>query len=591
MKKILRKVKPKISYLLVFMILAQLVLPQVATFVHASQAENPIVNNEELPQEPLDHPEDKPTEEEVEGLIEEEDIELEESEILEKEERAQEKVSTEEETKEPETKEPIEGKNNELEAKEELEDAAAMIAPAGKMSTSNDGKDLGNIFTFESLTLNEKAIEDGAIIEINEDTEAKLRFTWDTKGRNAQAGDTASIRLSDAFEIVTTPVKDLIVEETNVGTYQVENGVLMFNFNEGIENDDVHNGWVELELEFNLEKFRENIEQEIPFHDSSDQNITVVAKPNLDHSGIDKEGHPDNPHDAREITWTIDVINTNDEEITGATLADRIPDGLDEARDFVIHELSVGYDGDIRKGVDVTSTLNPSKFPIDLGTISPFNGYRVQYTTTIENYAAESFTNDAAFGYGEKRLPADATVGGLTRSNPIEKSGWQVGNTDVIHWQIDVNKNGSLISEAIVDDELPDGLTINSESIEVVRIRQAGGNWEEGDTHENTFTKFPINLGALGQEDAYRIKFETNVDWSEVNGSEYQKNNGFENVATLYDDEDELNYVDATVTIVRDPILRKVGASNVDYNNLVCQIKLEKCKPDTFSKKTSRGVL
>ncbi|WP_440894888.1 Cna B-type domain-containing protein [Amphibacillus sp. Q70] len=427
-------------------------------------------------------------------------------------------------------------------------------------------KELGDIFTFRNLTIGGQNISDGDIIEIDEDTIAELEFSWNTEGMNAQAGDTASIRLSDAFEIVTTPEEPIKVEGTEVGTYHVENGVLRFVFNENIENDDVHNGYVNLGLEFNMDKFRENIEQEIPFHDGNDQNLTVVAKPNLEHSGIDKEGHPDTRHDAREITWTIDVINTNEEEITEATLADNIPNGLGEARDFVIHELNVGYDGDIKEGADVTSTLNPSEFPIDLGTIAPFNGYRVQYTTTIENYAAESFTNEATFEYGDTSLPADDTVSGLTRSNPIEKDGWQIDD-DVIQWQIDVNKNGSLISEAIVEDSLPDGLTVDPDSIEVVRITQNGSRWIEGEAHEDSFTEFPINLGELDREDAYRIKFQTTIDWEDVNSGEYLEGNGFENEATLYDGEDELNDDDASVTIERDPILRKVGASNVDYDN------------------------
>lgn len=428
-------------------------------------------------------------------------------------------------------------------------------------------KELGNIFTFDYLKIDGEDIHDGDIIVINEGTLAQLGFKWDTEGLNAKAGDTSEVYLSDAFEMVTTPAMDIIVDGIVVGTFNVENGVLRFVFNENIENDDVQNGFVNLGLEFNLEKFRENIEQQIPFNDDKENNITVIARPNAELSGIEKEGHPDTQHDAREITWTIDVINTNDEEITDAFLADNIPNGLGEARNFIIHKLSVGYDGDKRVGEDVTSTLNPSEFPINLGTIAPFNGYRVQYTTTIENYAAESFTNDATFEYGDTSLPADATVGGLTRSNPIEKSGWQIGSTDEIQWQIDLNKNGSLISEAIIEDSLPDGLTVDPDSIQVVKITQDGGNWVEGDAHEDLFTAFPINLGTLGQEDAYRIKFKTNVDWSKVNDGEYQQNNGFLNEATLFDGEDELNNDDATVSIVRDPILRKAGVSNVDYEN------------------------
>ncbi|MFA1818864.1 collagen binding domain-containing protein [Virgibacillus oceani] len=454
--------------------------------------------------------------------------------------------------------------NHESEANEVSEEEGTTTSAFSEVQPLTD---LGNIFTFDSLTINEEDVQDGDVISIDEDTIANLRFNWSTEGLNARDGDTAEVRLSDAFEIVTTPLDNIIVEGTVVGTYHVENGVLKFVFNENVENDNVRNGYVDLGLEFDLEKFRENIEQEIPFSDNDETNITVIARPNIDHSGIEKEGHPDTQHDAREITWTIDVLNTNDEEITDATLADNIPSGLGEARDFVIHKLSIGYDGDVREGADVTSAINPSEFSIELGEIAPFNGYRVQYTTAIENYAAESFTNDATFAYGEESLPADATVGGLTRSNPIEKDGWQVGDSDVIKWQIDVNKNGSLISEAIVEDNLPYGLTVDPDTIEVVRITQDGDNWVEGDPHEGTFTEFPINLGSLGQEDAYRIKFETAVDWEEVNSGEYLENNGFENDATLYDGVDELNDDQATVTIERDPILEKVEVGNVDYEN------------------------
>ncbi|WP_058308511.1 Cna B-type domain-containing protein [Gracilibacillus massiliensis] len=430
--------------------------------------------------------------------------------------------------------------------------------------------DLGNIFTFDYLKINDEDITDGDIIEINEDTLAQLGFIWDTEGLNAQAGDKAEIALSDVFEMVNSPSQSIMVDGTDVGTYSIDNGVLKFEFNENIENDDVHNGFVDLGLEFNLNKFKENIEQEIEFNDREDHSLTVIAKPNGDISGIDKEGHPDSQNDAREIKWTVDVINTNEEEITNATLTDSLPAGLGEARDFVIHELTLGYDGDKTVGEEVlpgSESVAEDEFEVELGTIAPYTGYRIQYTTTIEDYSKDSFTNDASFNYGGESLPAQATVDGLTRSNPIEKSGWQVGDEDKIRWQIDINKNGSLINDAIVEDSLPDGLTVDSESIEIVRITQNGDSWSEGDAFEDEFTAFPIELGELGQEDAYRIKFETDVDWGEVEEGIYQKENGFLNTATLFDGTDELNDDDATVTIDRDPVLRKVGRSNVNYDD------------------------
>lgn len=433
-------------------------------------------------------------------------------------------------------------------------------------------RNLGNIFTFESLTIGGELIGDGDIITIQEGTIAQINFKWNTEGKNAQSGDTAEIQLSDAFKIVTTPAQDIVVDGIVVGTYNIDEGVLKFEFNQNIENDDVQNGFVNLGLEFNLEKFRQNIEQEIPFHDNSDQNITVIARPNVNHSGIEKEGHPDSKHDAREITWTIDVINTNDEKITGTTVKDIIPEGLKLQEDsFVINKITLNYDGKKIVGDEFLSTpsIQGNEFEFEFDSIEPFKGYQIKYTTTIEDYSKDTFKNNATFSYNNKKLPADATVGGLTRSNPIEKSGRQVGNTDVIQWQIDVNKNGSLIREAIVEDSLPDGLTVDPESIQVVRIIQDGDRWVEGEAHpdEESFTKFPIELGTLGQEDAYRIKFKTDVDWEKVNDGDYQKNNGFQNEATLKDGDKELNDDDAKVDIVRDPILRKEGVSNIDYDN------------------------
>uniref|UniRef100_UPI0013D4C63E collagen binding domain-containing protein n=1 Tax=Gracilibacillus saliphilus TaxID=543890 RepID=UPI0013D4C63E len=430
--------------------------------------------------------------------------------------------------------------------------------------------ELGNIFTFDYLTIDGEDIEDGDIIDIDKDTTAHLGFKWDTQGHNAKAGDTAEILLSDAFEMVNSPEQSIIVDGIDVGTYYIENGVLKFEFNKNIENDNVHNGFVDLGLKFNLAKFSEDIEQEIKFNDSEDNSLTIIAKPDGEISGIDKEGHPDTDHDAREITWEVDVINTNEEEITGATLADSIPEGLGEARDFVIHELVIGYDGDKTVGAEAlpgSESVAEGEFEVELGTIAPYKGYRIQYTTTIEDYSKDSFTNDATFNYGDESLPAQATVGGLERSNPIEKSGRQIGNEDKIQWSIDVNKNGSIISDGRVEDNLPDGLTVVPDSIEVVRITQEWGSWTEGDSLEGEFTEFPIELGELGQEDAYRINFETDVNWGDVEDGVYQKENGFLNTATLYDGTDELNNDDAIVDIVRDPVLRKEGTSNVDYNN------------------------
>lgn len=153
-------------------------------------------------------------------------------------------------------------------------------------------------------------------------------------------------------------------------------------------------------------------------------------------------------------------------------------------------------------------------------------------------------------------MSASATVSGLGRSNPIEKDGRYLGN-DQIEWTIDV-KNGSTIGNAIVEDTLPAGLSIVDGSIEVYKITKSGDNWNTVGDPDKSHTTFPVTLGKLGENDAYRIKFKTDIDYSKVNSGNYLKDNGFTNIATLYDDKNELNDDDATVTITRDPILEKV---------------------------------
>lgn len=335
---------------------------------------------------------------------------------------------------------------------------------------------------------------------------------------------------------------------------------MYFVFNEGIETSDVENGWIELGLEFDLEKFREDIEQEIPFHDGSDHNITVIARPSLEHSGITKEGHPDSQNNAKEITWTIDVVNTNDEPISDAQLRDELPEGLGNATDFIINHLTVGYDGDIRKGeaADITA----DGFPVELGNIDPYKGYRITFTTPIEDKDQESFTNKAWFEYDEVSIPAEGTVWGLTRSNPIQKEGShyydEENNVDYIDWEIIVNENGQAIGDARVEDELPTGVTLVPGTIKITK---------NGESTDITAEDFPITLGVVAEDEVYVITFRTQVDWTEVNDGEYLQNNGFVNKATLFDGEEELNDDDARVEINRKPMLEKVGVDNVDYDN------------------------
>lgn len=429
---------------------------------------------------------------------------------------------------------------------------------------TRQAKDLGNIFTFESFTLNDQEIEDGSVINIDDGTRVVLSYAWNTKDMDAKAEDTASLQLPDIFKQANITNQPITTGDMTVGTYSIVDGLLQFEFNEQIENGDVQNGVAGLSLEFDLEKFQENIEQEIHFNDEQDTTLTVIARPTGDISGITKEGHPDRDQNAREITWSIDVMNNNDTLISNAILTDALPEGLGSPRDFEVYELSVGLNGEKIQGdiVDAAPGIDGNEFELNFNSMAQFSGYRVEYTTTIENYSIESFTNEALFSYGDVELPADVTVDGLTRSNPIEKSGVYNWNTHEIDWTITVNESGGEIDDALVYDSLPEEQSLVEDSIHVHRY-DSNWNWLEEDLGQ---TDFPINLGQVEADEIYQIQFSSAIDWSQINNGNYQKHNIFTNETELRDGEISIGQDDDEVEHYRIDILEKDGVSNVDYN-------------------------
>ncbi|MBP1968503.1 LPXTG-motif cell wall-anchored protein [Virgibacillus natechei] len=431
---------------------------------------------------------------------------------------------------------------------------------------SLDGNLSENIFTFVSLTHYGNEIVDGSFVDISDGTQVEIEFAWDTEGLDVQSGDTVSMQLPDTFEQVTTPNTPIVTSGTTVGTYSIQDGELIFVFDDTIEDGDVSNGEVGLNLDFNLQKFEENIEQVIQFSDSDNTEINVMARPTNTAEDITKEGHPDQSHNASEITWTVEVINNSDEAVSDATLSDVLPDGLGSPENFVVTELSTGLNGDKAIGEvvdDISPSVDGNEFNFAFDDLEPYQGYRIEYATAVTDRDQTEFTNDATFYNGEENLLADATVSGLTASNPVEKSGSYNNETGQIDWTIVANENGFNIESAIIDDDLPAGLTVDGDTLTVEKY--VDGSHDESiriDTND-----FPIELGGTDANEHYVINFSTDIDYEEVNESEYQRENSFTNVATLKDGDEELAEDDTTVEFNREPLLEKSGESNVDYEN------------------------
>lgn len=427
--------------------------------------------------------------------------------------------------------------------------------------------ELGNIFEFDWFRLNGEDIEDGA--EVDFDGTYDIQFSWETDG-NTQAGDTASMPLPDVFQHwVDTPDQTITVEGTPVGTFTVNNGELVFTFNENIGDQSVQNGYVGFQLNFEREKFTEEWEQEIDFDGDGERDLTVQVIPTEVNTDLDKSGRTDSAVNAREVYWTVDIVNGANEAIENGTLADVIPEGLGEARDFVVREITFDVDGNEIVGDEVdfnTPTLTDDGFEITIDSIEGRSGYRIEYTTSIDDYSISQFTNDATFVYDDGELEAQSTVDGGERSNPIQKSGsenWWSEDHPYLHidWSIVVNENGMNIDDAIVHDDLPEYLNVDEDSIVI-------SNNSEDVTDQFEFDGFPIELGEVGQDETYTIDFVTTIDWDIYNDGEFQFENDFENTAELTDGEDSLGEDTANLTIWREALVQKSGnADDYSYEN------------------------
>lgn len=459
----------------------------------------------------------------------------------------------------------------------------------GLLGVTDTGTDLGDIFTFDALKLggpNGSEIEDGKAVAIGTDTTVFLAFTWDTEGLVAKAGDWAAIQLPDSFKAMTVTDQPIPVDtdegQATVGQYSITNGELKFVFDENIEDSEVKNGFVGLSLKFDLTKFNEDVVQEIEFNDLLDKKLTIIAEPTSEVSDIEKIGVPDSSHDAKSITWTVDLANSGESPITAATLTDAIPEGLQlVAASVKGYALTVGLDGGLHPRNEVELDLNTEDgLNVPLPAIAPYKGYRIEYTTTIEDYSKDAFTNSASLAYGAEPLTAAATVDNLTRSNPIEKDGSYNSSTGRIDWTIDVNKSGGKVTGAQVAENLPPGLSVAPGTIEVKKLVKSGNNWTES-ASDITAAEFPIELGDLGQEDAYRIKFSTEIDYRQVNSGDYQPSNEFNNTAQLKNGSgSELGTAEKMVTVNRDPIIQKTEISNISYTDkkLTWQLEINKAR-------------
>lgn len=459
---------------------------------------------------------------------------------------------------------------------------------------SAGGKDLGDIFTVDKIWkdrvngIGGTEIIENTPVDLDKNTTITMKYNWSVQGKDARAGNTASIKIPDIFNSAGTfPNADItLTDGKKVGEWTISGGFLRFTFDKGIEGvgqDDLQDTFVEFGFKLNMTKFEQDVKHKIDFKDSMNKTFDLVTKPNITNAksiskvGVANGTEAGGKKDAKAITWTIDVLNTTSDKLENVTLTDTTPEGLSLKTDsFKKTELTMGINGSKYTKGNSTSVSDPSSgtgFSIDLGGIEPYSGYRIEYTTDITDFTKTTFTNTATIDKGTAPLTASTTVGELTRSAPLEKNG-EVLNpetyADEIKWTIDVNKGGISIAIPKIEDRLPTGLSIKKvDGVDQIFVYKDNILVTTGVNTSVSGQKLTITLPAITKDDIYRIEYTTVVDYTEVEGGKYQKENIFTNSALLYDGESKIGDTAVTkdITTTRKHLLYKDGSNPSPYGD------------------------
>ena len=447
-------------------------------------------------------------------------------------------------------------------------------------------QDLGGIFTKVKITIDGEEISDNSSVVIEDNTKLQVQFEYAIdENESVKTGDYAKYKLPDGLKSVGNVKGDLKADGESIGIYYIdEDNYLVLEFNDKVEDKTDIAGDVGFSLEFQEDIFYEDVIQEIVFDEPFELSFIAKKKPNNNAYAIKKFGEYDKEINPTKIIWTV-YVNTEMNDIKEANVVDQIPKGLTIIQDSVsVNHVQVGVDGQFKDGDKVEEFLMSSLDPLTIGLGEINSAYKVTFETEIDYENMGEFSeyhNTAILNNGQEKV-ADSTASleKVEKQPMINKEGKADNggkDSEFIDWKIDVNLAEAKLNQAIVRDNLPEGLSI--ESIEVFKLSSNGNNWNE-EIIDREFNEFPIELGEI--DSAYRIKLKTKIEDYES----YYKNNEFTNTAEFEFDGQKETGSD-TVKVERSPLLTKDGKETTDYD----ETKITWTIKVNSSKQAMQGVI
>lgn len=257
---------------------------------------------------------------------------------------------------------------------------------------------------------------------------------------------------------------------------------------------------------------------------------------------ISKDGWADKAYNPSEINWTV-YVNQKEASIAKAIVVDTLPVGLllkssgsvpDEG-DIKITPLSYNGSSWVVSGsalsvTDYSLDYTDKESDKDIVKIT-FNqlitgAYKIEYTTSIEDYSKTSFANSANLydttdseGTELNSSAANYKVF-ITRGPFVQKSG--EGHNDYndkyIIWTVDVNKKQDLITNPVLTDTIGAGQELDQNSIVITELSigddgtgtPVGGALPDSWVTIKDLQGFTVKF-SNPTDKAYRITYRTNI--------------------------------------------------------------------------------
>ena len=366
-----------------------------------------------------------------------------------------------------------------------------------------NGIDFGQYIT--SVTMKHRAnewsswsdISNNDIIDKNDTIQVNLQYTIPGKVLSTE-NNTITYTLPDALKDFTDSGKVFDSSGAEVGSYQIENGVVSISFNEKFASANAAGSPIKGYLNFSSKADKintgDNNKINIKFNDENEINFEI-KRPEEEKGDIN-------------VTKSTSNINETDETVR-YTITVSSPHGTNSEVTLNDIMTNIALNGDIQivkegqtitDGVTITKNSDNKGFSATLPKMNAGETYTITYTGKLPddlkgyNITAKNKIEAKSTNTDNREISSEAEV--ETKFKPlITKTGKDKGN-GVIEWTITVNKDKLDIGGWTLSDEI-DGVDLSDREVQISPA-----------INDSTTIKLPYTFPE-GSQETYTITYTT----------------------------------------------------------------------------------